>query len=68
MADTVTISRAELEELRKAKEKQDKYLIDGRKYVIEQSLYVLKAKEAGITVTAEEVQKIYDKKFGNSRK
>ena len=67
MAETVTVSREEYEEFKKAKEKQEKWLIAGRKFVIEQSLYVLKAKDVGIKVTQEEIQRVYDRKFGKGK-
>jgi len=35
----------------------------GRKATIETTLYVLKAKDAGIVVTPEEVNKVYNAKF-----
>jgi len=46
---------------------KEKLLEAGRKSVIQTSLYVLKAKEAGIVVTPEEVQKVYNKKYAGKK-
>lgn len=67
MLDQAKISQAKEKERMKDPVYKARVAEKYRKAVIEQTLFVVKAKDAGIKVSPEEVNRIYDKKYGVSK-